>query len=111
MSNSDPSSSTVRAAATSLDWERLKSRSASVPAHVVFRAFVSETVLLNIETGKYYALDEVGGHFYEVMCRSPSLDVAVEALLTEFDASEDRIREDLVRYCGELLPRGLIELR
>ena len=32
-----------------------------LPQHVVYRDFVSETVLLNIQTGKYHGLNPTAG--------------------------------------------------
>lgn len=32
-----------------------------VPDHVVYRAFVDETVVLNLDTGRYHGLNAVGG--------------------------------------------------
>jgi hypothetical protein len=39
---------------------RLASRP-RVPEHVVYRTFVNETVVLNLETGAYHGLNPVGG--------------------------------------------------
>jgi hypothetical protein len=71
---------------------------------------VSETVLLNLETGVYYGLDEIGGRFFTQLSQSSTVEAAVSALSGEFDAPLERIREDTVLYCSELLARGLIEL-
>lgn len=93
-----------------LEWEQIKSCRAVVPRHVVFRVLVEETVLLNIETGLYHGMDSIGSRFFEVMRESGDLQSAVAVLTREFDASEDRIRADLMGYCSELMDRGLIEL-
>jgi hypothetical protein len=94
-----------------LEWESVKSCRASVPHQVVHRTLASETVLLNIETGFYYGMDETGGRFFEVMSQAPSVAAAVETLTQEFDAPEEQIRVDMLRYCSELLEHGLIELQ
>lgn len=93
-----------------LEWEQIKASRVVVPRHVVYRVLVSETVLLNIETGLYHGLDEIGSRFFEVILESPDLRAAVGALVQEFEAGEERIRADLIGYCLELLDRGLIEL-
>ena len=51
---------------TAFYWDEVQTRNARLPAHVVFRALATETVLLNIETGQYYAVDSIGGRFLEV---------------------------------------------
>ena len=93
-----------------LVWDSVKTCRALVPHQVVHRRLASETVLLNIQTGHYYGMDETGGRFFEVLCEATSLGAAVESLTREFDAPAEQIREDMLRYCNELLEHGLIEL-
>ena len=94
----------------SLDWMRVRNLRAVVPQHVVFRALVSETVLLNVRTGTYLGMDEVGSRCFDAMRESRDLQSALEVLMDEYEAPEERIRQDLVGYCEELLSQGLIEL-
>lgn len=93
-----------------LDWEQIKTCGVAVPRHVIFRTLVSETVLLNIQTGLYHGMDEVGSRFFEAMRESADLQSAVVVLVEEFEAPEDRIQADLLGYCSDLIDRGLIEL-
>jgi hypothetical protein len=94
-----------------LEWEQVSALRAVIPHHVVHRTLASETVLLNIETGHYYGMDEVGGRFFDVLRDAGSVGTAVAALTREFDAPVEQIRADLLRYCGELLEHGLIDLQ
>src|SRR4051794_41303440 len=82
---------------------------AAIPASVVHRSFVAETVLLNIETGRYHGMDEVGGRFFDALQASPSVEAAVVALAREYGQPVDRIRADMLAFCSELLELGLIE--
>lgn len=95
---------------TPLEWETVQGCRAVVPRRVVHRRLVTETVLLNIETGLYHGMDEVGSRFFEALQESESVQAAVTLLLEEFDAPEGRIREDMLGYCSDLLERGLLEL-
>ena len=97
--------------APSLEWRRIRNLQAIVPQHVVYRALASETVLLNIQTGTYLGMDEVGSRCFEVMRDSDDLKSALATLLGEYDAPPERIRDDLLGYCSELLENGLIELQ
>jgi hypothetical protein len=94
-----------------LEWEQVRTLRAVIPHHVVHRTLASETVLLNIETGHYYGMDEVGGRFFDVLRDAGSVGTAVAALTREFDAPVEQIRADMLRYCGELLEHGLIDLQ
>lgn len=91
-------------------WEGIRNRRAVVPQHVVHRAFAAETVLLNVQTGYYHGMDVVGGRFFEVLRSSPSVAAAAEALAAEYDQPDGVIQQDVVRFCDELVERGLIEL-
>lgn len=100
----------ARPADRPLEWGDIKDCSVRVPQHVIRRDLVSETVLLNVQTGVYYGLDEIGGRFFMQLSQCATVEGAVGVLSEEFDAPLDRIREDTVLYCSELLARGLIDL-
>lgn len=92
------------------DWDGLRGARISVPSHVVFRSFATETVLLNINTGMYHGMDTVGGRFFETMSAAASLEDAAEALAAEFEQPLERIAADLTRYCSELGELGLVQV-
>lgn len=80
-----------------------------IPQHVVHRAFPSETVVLNLVTGKYYGVNPTGGRMLEVLERVPSVDDAAVMLSEEFGIPVDQVRQDLLEFCGELVEQGLLE--
>ena len=93
-----------------LGWNEVEVLRPRLPAHVVVRAMVSETVLLNIDTGQYFAVDSVGGRFLEVLRRAESVASAADTLAAEYQQPEDRIKEDLVDFVAALQQRGLLDL-
>ena len=92
------------------DWERLRDSRVIVPDHVVFRGLADETILLNIETGQYHAVDRVGGRFFDVIRQSDDLGGASRKLAAEYGQPLPQIESDLTRFCVDLEGRGLIEL-
>src|SRR3954453_17535759 len=82
-----------------------------VPRHVVYRDFVSETVLLNIETGQYHGLNPTAGRMLQVLDQVTSVATAIERLAGEFGQPVERIEQDLTNLCEGLLERGLLEVR
>src|SRR2546423_11668269 len=82
-----------------------------VPHHVVFRDFVSETVLLNINTGQYHGLNPTAGRMLTVLDTVASVEEAAKQLAREFEQPLDRIEEDLSELCEGLLERNLLEIR
>ncbi|HKP21801.1 MAG TPA: PqqD family protein [Thermoleophilaceae bacterium] len=81
-----------------------------IPDHVVFRGFVSETVVLNLHTGQYHGLNPVAGRMLEVLGEDGRLEPAIAILAEEFKQPVERIEEDLTRLRDELLTRELLEV-
>ena len=81
-----------------------------VPHHVVHRAFPTETVVLNLETGKYHGLNPVAGRMLEVLEQLGSVSESAARLAREFEQPLERIEQDLGALCGDLQERGLIEV-
>jgi coenzyme PQQ synthesis protein D (PqqD) len=84
--------------------------SARIPQHVVFRGFATETVVLNLETGKYHGLNPTGGRMLEVLEKTPNVAEAATKLAAQFGVPLDEIRRDLLTFCEDLAERGLLEL-
>jgi hypothetical protein len=82
----------------------------AVPHHVVHRAFPTETVVLNLETGNYHGLNPVAGRMLEVLEQLGSVSESAERLAREFEQPLERIERDLSGLCADLVERGLIEV-
>lgn len=82
----------------------------SVPEHVVTRELSGQTILLNLQTGRYHGLNATGGTMLEGLKSSGSAPIAAAELAAGFGVPEERVLGDLLALCGELLSRGLIEV-
>lgn len=69
-----------------------------------------ETVLLNIQTGRYHGIDRIGGRFFELMRSDVPLDKVASRLAGEYKQPIDRIQQDLTAFCEQMSELGLIEL-
>jgi len=96
---------------TDMSWDVMRTCRMTVPEYVVHRALPQETVLLNVRTSTYHAIDEVGARFFEVILAAPSLEAASAALASEYEQPVDRIATDMVGFCADLLARDLIALQ
>ena len=83
---------------------------AQLPSHVVYRAFVTETVVLNLQSGRYHGLNPTGARMLDVMTTAGSVREAAKTLAEEYQRTVAEIEEDLVEFCADLVDRGLIEL-
>ena len=81
-----------------------------VPRHVVYRSFPSETVVLNLETGKYHGLNATAGAMLEALEVAACLRDAATSLADRYEQPEEVIERDMCELCNVLLERGLIEV-
>jgi hypothetical protein len=81
-----------------------------VPQSVVYRSFPSETVVLNLETGKYHGLNPTAGRMLEVVSAADSVRAAAAELAVEYGRPAAEIEDDLCGLCRSLLERKLIEI-
>jgi Coenzyme PQQ synthesis protein D (PqqD) len=86
--------------------ERLTVR---VPEHVVYRKFAEDTVVLNLQTGRYHGLNPTAATMVEILCGAPNVAAAAERLAPEWDVAPDVLLADLLELCEGLERRGLIE--
>jgi hypothetical protein len=84
---------------------------ASVPAEVLIQELQGESVLLNMGTGRYFGLDEVGTRMWAVLTTAESLQAAYDTLLAEYDADGQRLESDLRNLVEKLVEYGLVEIR
>jgi Coenzyme PQQ synthesis protein D (PqqD) len=84
--------------------------SIAVPQHVVYRAFPTETVVLNLQTGKYHGLNATAGQMLEELERAVCVADAVSALAQTYDQPPEVLERDVCQLCRSLLERGLIEV-
>ncbi|HLX20726.1 MAG TPA: PqqD family protein [Gaiellaceae bacterium] len=84
--------------------------SARIPEHVVYRTFVYETVVLNLQTGKYHGLNRTGGRMLELLEREPTVRDAAAKIAAEFGRPVTEVETDLCEFSSDLASRGLIVL-
>jgi hypothetical protein len=82
----------------------------TVPESVLFRDLDGEAGLLETESGRYFGLDEVGTRMWSLLQLHGEVGATCRALLAEYDAPEERLREDLLRLVETLAARGLVRI-
>lgn len=80
-----------------------------IPAHVVYRGFGTETVVLNLSTGTYHGLNPTGGRMLEVLADAPSVEAAAQTLAAEYGMPAETVLRDVRELCDGLVERGLLE--
>jgi hypothetical protein len=76
--------------------------------HVLVQDLAGEAVLLNLENGQYYGLDEISFRMFQLLVTSDSIHDAYDQLLKEYDVGPDQLRSDLDKFVVHLLENGLV---
>ena len=82
----------------------------SIPPNVISSKVAQTSVLLNTRTKKYYALDEVGMRFWELLKGGSRLAEIYESILREYAVAPEELKKDLLELIEHLLETGLVEL-
>jgi hypothetical protein len=82
-----------------------------VPTHVVHRRFPTETVVLNLQTGKYHGLNATAGEMLEQLADTGSIARSAVAIAAEYGREVAEVEADLRDLVAALGERGLIEIQ
>jgi len=80
-----------------------------VPRHVVHRDFPAQTVILNLETGKYHGLNPTAGQMLLALETEHTIAGAAKVVATKMNMPVADVERDLCELCFSLLERGLVE--
>jgi coenzyme PQQ synthesis protein D (PqqD) len=83
---------------------------ARVPSSVLSREVQGEAILLHLDTGEYFGLNEVGARIWQLIIEKGDLGEVESAMRAEFDAGEPQISSDLDRLVDELVRKQLLEV-
>jgi hypothetical protein len=67
-----------------------------------------EKVMLNIEEGKYYALDRIGSRIWELVETPRTVEDLVAVLVGEYDVEKDKCQYDVLALLNQLYAQGLV---
>lgn len=82
----------------------------AVSESVLFRELQGEAVLLEIESGVYFGLNEIGSRIWNLLVAHGDIERVLDDLLAEYDVSEERLRRDLESFLATLCDRQLVRL-
>jgi hypothetical protein len=81
-----------------------------IPDDVAIRKIGDETILLNLQTGIYFGLGNVGSRFVQLLERNGEMMAAHRTMLAEFDVEPEMLEADLLRLSEEMRSGGLVEV-
>lgn len=75
---------------------------------VLVQRAADQWILLNVENGQYYALDEVSGRVWDLCDGSHSVSAMVATICQEYDAPAADVEEDVLAFLGEMAEEELV---
>lgn len=67
-----------------------------------------EAVMMSVENGEYYGLDEIGTRIWDLLENSLSVSELVDKLTEEFEVEKDDCTRDTLEFLNDLLARNLL---
>jgi hypothetical protein len=83
---------------------------AIVPYQVLVSHLGGESVLLNLETEKYFGLDAMGSRMFTLATTSSCIESAYEKLLEEYEVEPEVLRSHLAELLSSLVDNGLLDV-
>ena len=79
------------------------------PKDVLSRVFDEQAVLLALDSGKYFGMNEVATFVWEQLSSPKSFVQLLTAIVETFDVDEATARTDLEGLASDFIERGLVE--
>lgn len=80
----------------------------TVPEGVMFRDLEGEAVLLNLESGRYYGLNETGTRMWLLLLEHRQVGSVLRAMLEEYEVPEERLQTELLGFVSTLTSQRLL---
>ena len=81
-----------------------------IPDDVLISKLQEESVILNLDSERYFGLDDVGTRILSVLATSESIEAAYQRLVDEYDVDSQALRRDLLELVENLSSHGLIQI-
>ena len=82
-----------------------------VPDDVIFRELDGEAIILNLATGMYFGLDQVGTRLWALITDAGTLRQAVDVMAGEYEVDRPVLEGDVLELVGGLLEKGLFRVK
>ena len=82
----------------------------TVSDDVLFQDLNGELVLLSMESGEYFSLNEVGAKIWVLITSDWSIPDILKSFINQFDASEEQLTGDISMFLEHLLDHKLISV-
>ncbi len=67
-----------------------------------------ETVLLDVNSGHYFGLNEVGSRIIELVGEPTTAEAVIKTMAGEYDVDEELLSNDVASFIEQMIERNLI---
>jgi hypothetical protein len=82
----------------------------SIPKDVIFHEVENEMVLLNLGSGQYFSLDDVGTRIWMLMTKHGQLKAVHQAMLEEYAVEPGQLEQDILALADQLVANELLQV-
>lgn len=75
---------------------------------VIFRELAGESVVLDLSSGRYFGLNDVGTRVWQLIGEGQPVDAVLQAVVAEYRADAPTIERDVLALLDDLTTRGLV---
>ncbi|NMB71392.1 MAG: lasso peptide biosynthesis PqqD family chaperone [Bacteroidales bacterium] len=75
---------------------------------LIFSDMDGETVMMSIQNGEYYGLDEVGSRIWQLLENPESAETLTQKLIEEYEVSQETCLSDVMEFLNILAEKKLI---
>jgi hypothetical protein len=80
----------------------------TIPEHVIMRTVGADAVIVDLESGMYFGMNEVGASIWKHLAAGASLAEIEDAVMAEFDVDRQTVDADVRRIIQDLIASRLI---
>jgi len=82
----------------------------SIPEDVYFQDLNGESVILEVKSGKYFGLDEVGTRMWNLLAEHRDLQTVYDVLIAEYEVDPERLKNDLLNLVQKFIDKDLMHI-
>lgn len=82
----------------------------SINSNVCIKQVNDGAVLLDLGSGEYFSLNDVGYHIWHLIEQQQSMEEILSSLLDEFQVSEEDARRDLEDFVSALEEKNILKV-
>lgn len=75
---------------------------------LLFNEIDGEVVLLSVENGEYYGMDQVGTYIWKLLEYPHNFKYILNNLINKFDVTEERCKADTSLFLDELMEKRIL---